>query len=470
MIRTDVILQERHQTEVHIQLAAPDGEEGAAYVLFSRAEIGEDPWTGTSRVRYVSYEVVPIPDEDRVSASAEHVTWGTASFVRLCKRAKEEGLVPAVVHSHPGGFDRFSEQDDRNERDLHMLARNRNRGAPTELLSVVQVGDALHRARVWRDDGDPVPCQRVSIVGSSLVIQDVERHAASETHDRQALAFGPEVNDRLRHLSLGVIGCGGTGSPLVHMLARLGVGRLLVVDDDVVEKSNLNRLHGATLEDAEDAVPKVAVMRREVERMGLDVDIHPIKDWVDEATVRDALRSCDVVFGCTDDHAGRLFLNRLAVFYAIPVIDVGLALLPRADGSPGLQEMAARVTVLVPGAPCVICRGIADPIRAREEDLERRAPEEFARQKAEAYVVGGGNPAPAVVTFTTEAATMAANELLQGLVDYRGEGCWAWNRYRRLDKAQERPQGAKPREGCPLCDDRTYWGLGDVEPFLDRTG
>lgn len=118
----------------------------------------------------------------------------------------------------------------------------------------------------------------------------------------------------------------------------------------------------------------------------------------------------------------------------------------------------------------MICRGIADPVRARDEDLKRRNPEEFERQKAEAYVVGAGNPAPAVVTFTTEAATMAVNELLQGLVDYRGEGKWAYNRYRRLSTAEERRQGVKHREDCSICGDLDNWGRGDVIPFLDRVG
>jgi hypothetical protein len=177
-----------------------------------------------------------------------------------------------------------------------------------------------------------------------------------------------------------------------------------------------------------------------------------------------------VIFGCTDDHAGRIYMNRLSHFYLIPVIDVGLAIMPRTDGKPGLLEMAARTTVLFPGAPCVICRGIADPIRARDEDLQRGDPEEFERQKTEAYVVGAGNPAPAVVTFTTEAATMAVNELLQGLVDYRGEGKWAWNRYRRLSTSEERRQGATSREDCSICGDQENWGRGDVIPFLDRVG
>lgn len=52
----------------------------------------------------------------------------------------------------------------------------------------------------------------------------------------------------------------------------------------------------------------------------------------------------------------------------------------------------------------MICRGISDPVRARDEDLKRRDPVEFERRKAEAYVMGAGNPAPAVVTFPTFAA------------------------------------------------------------------
>ena len=114
--------------------------------------------------------------------------------------------------------------------------------------------------------------------------------------------------------------------------------------------------------------------------------------------------------------------------------------------------------------------GIADPIRAREEELQRRNPEEFGRQKAEAYVIDARNPAPAVVTFTTEAATMAVNDLLQGLVNYRGDGQWALSRYRRLDMAEERRLGAKIADGCPICGSDDQWGRGDVVPFLDRVG
>ena len=471
MKRSDITVHARHRDKVQALLANPQGHEGAAYMLLGKSEIAQDPWDLEPRTRYTSYEVIAIPRVDRVDASEKHVTWNTNSFARLCRRAKEEDLVPTIVHNHPSGFDGFSAQDDRNERDLFLMARNRN-GAGTRLVSIVQVGDSLYRARVWENDVAPPACHRVTVIGTQIVIQSTETNVPfpSDTLTRQTLAFGPEVNVLLKQLSVAVVGCGGTGSPVVQLLARLGVGRIVVIDDDVVEHSNLNRLHGATRKDANNAVPKVEVMAREVARMGLDVEIRSKNGWVDAPHIRDALKSCDVIFGCTDDHAGRLYLNRVAHFYLIPVIDVGLVLMPRDDGESGLLEMAARVSVQFPTSACHGCRGTIDRVRAREEDLQRSDPAEYERQKMEAYVLGSGNPAPAVVTFTTEAATMAVNELIAGLVDFRGTGGWVWQRYRKLDKGFERTQAAQPRPDCPVCGSEEYWGLGDVDPFLDRIG
>jgi molybdopterin/thiamine biosynthesis adenylyltransferase len=469
MKRSDITLHARHRDKLQALLAHPQGQEGAAYMLLGKSEIAQDPWDLEPRTRYTSYEVIQIPREDRVDASNKHVTWNTNSFAQLCRRAAEEGLVPAIVHNHPGGFDGFSGQDDRNERDLFTMAKNRN-GAGTRLVSIVQVGSDLYRGRVWEDEIIPLPCDRVTCIGTRIEIQVIDVPITSVAFSRQALAFGPEVNVLLRQLSVAVVGCGGTGSPVVQLLARLGVGRVVVIDEDIVEHSNLNRLHGATWKDADNAVPKVDVMAREVTRMGLGIEIRSMNGWVDAPHVRDALKSCDIIFGCTDDHAGRLYLNRLAHFYLIPVIDVGLVLMPRDDGKLGLLEMAARVSVLFPTSACHVCRGTVDPVRAREEDLQRSDPEEYERQKTEAYVRGAGNPAPAVVTFTTEAATMAVNELLAGLVDFRGTGGWTWQRYRKLDKSFERTQAVRPKSGCPVCGSEEYWGLGDVDPFLDRVG
>lgn len=470
MILADLTFQERHLEELRELTLPMCGSEGAAYVLFGQSTIVSDPWERRSRKRFTSHEVVAIPDDDLISADEAHITWSTRSFVRLLKRAAQEGLVIGIVHSHPIGPEEFSTQDDANEAELARLVRNRN-GVSAIMLSVLLSGTQKVRARVWVDEHYPIEINPVRVVGRNLKVHDQAKGSASphEAFARQALAFGSDLNVQLRAMRIGVVGCGGTGSPTALLLARLGVGQLVLFDEDVVEVTNLNRLHGARRSDADAMRSKVDVLAREISELGLGVRTVPIKSWIGDPRCYDALKSCDVIFGCTDDHDGRMLLNRLAYFYLIPVIDMGLAIQPTKE-MVGMQDLTGRVTVLTPGAPCLLCRGIVNPASARDESLRRRNPEEYERRKREAYVRGGGNPAPAVVTFTTATACLAIDELLQGLTNFRGDSGWAWHRTRRFDLLQDRRPGALHDSFCPVCADRTYWGRADVDPFLDRVG
>lgn len=469
MMITDVTLQERHVAELRQLVLPTGGTEGAAYVLFGRSQIREDPWERRARQRFLSYDVIPIPPNEIISAGHDHITWSTASFVRLLKQAKDEGLVAGIAHSHPQGPSAFSDQDHRNEAQLAQLARNRN-GVETPLLSILLTGSGAIRAQAWLGGKQAEAANVVSIVGRRLELHtEAELRKSVEAFARQALAFGETTNAQLKTLRVGVVGCGGTGSATALLLARLGVGQIVLFDDDIVESTNLNRLHGANQSDADAMRAKVEVLAREISEMGLGCRAIPIKKWIGDSQCRDALKSCDVIFGCTDDNDGRLLLNRLAYFYLIPVIDMGLAIEPEPDGG-GVRELSGRSTVLAPGGACLLCRQIVDPVAARDEDLKRRNPTEYERRKREAYVRGGDNPAPAVVTFTTATACMAVDELLQGLTNFRsGEG-WAWQRVRRFDLMRDRLPGAIVNEDCPICVDQAYWGLGDIDPFLDRIG
>ena len=446
-----------------------DGIEAAAYVLCGESRIQSDPWERRSRHRLAVHAVAPIPCEDAISASERHVTWSTASYVKLLKQAKDEGLVPGIVHTHPRGPARFSDQDDRNEKDLLQTARNRN-GDQAALISVLLTGDGQVRARLWPDPHGPVDTVAVRVVGKRLAVHSPAADPADiDFLARQALAFGASLNARLRAMRIGVVGCGGTGSATAMLLARLGVGQLALFDDDIVDVTNLNRLHGARRADADAMRPKVEVVAREITGLGLGVRAVPIRHWIGDPLCHDALKACDVIFGCTDDHDGRLLLNRLAYFYLIPVIDMGLAIDLRPDGC-GLRDLTGRVTVLFPEAPCLLCRGIVDPVAARDEGLRRRSPEEYERRKREAYVHGGGDPAPAVVTFTTATACLAVDELLQALTGFRSPAGWVWQRTRRFDRLADRRPGADQHPHCPVCSSRDYWGRGDIKPFLDRSG
>jgi molybdopterin/thiamine biosynthesis adenylyltransferase len=87
--------------------------------------------------------------------------------------------------------------------------------------------------------------------------------AASPAFARQVLAFGPALVDQLKGLRAAVIGAGGTGSATT-LLARTGVGQLAIVDDDIVEVTNLNRLQGATQSDADAMRSKAEVVAASV--------------------------------------------------------------------------------------------------------------------------------------------------------------------------------------------------------------
>ena len=462
----DLILLGHHEAELRALLHKESGAEGAAYIVFGQVSVAADPWTNAPRERFISHAVRAIPEEDTVSASLRHITWSTRSLVRELARATQENLILGIVHTHPQGPAVFSAQDDRNESELARSICNRN-GTDFPFISLLIAGDGEMVARVWRNN-KATAILRIAVHGRRLRYYGVldSSRADSDVLERQARLFGPMVNDLLHGMRVAVVGCGGTGSPLTMLLLRLGVGRILLIDRDVVEVTNLNRIQGARRSDV--GLPKVDVLAREVRNADLGVDVETRQTWVGATEAKDALKACDVVFGCTDDHDGRSLLNRFAYFYGIPYIDVGLRMTPQAGPLP--YAITARLSVIAPGGPCLLCRGTINAQRAAEEHQERIDPDGFRRLKAEAYVEGGGEPAPAVVTFTTEAATMAANELLQALTGYRGEDGMAWARFRRFETLEDRGVSIDTRCGCQICDDRAFWGRGDVEPFLYRIG
>ena len=460
MRHLDMILLDPHEAQIRSLLTAGAGEERSAYMLFGLADIEIDPWTSEPRRRLVSHRFQTIAGDDLVSASARHVTWQTDGFMRLLNEAKAIGLVPALVHTHPRGKAKFSGQDDRNEAELARTALLK--GMPG-LISVVIAGNGDIAARLWTQKGKAEDISRILHSGPRLRISGLKGTPA-EFLDRQVRLFGEEASRQVAGFRCGIAGGGATGSAALQLLLRLGIQEAVQFDKDIVDGTNLNRLHGARRSDVDAKMPKTAIHKRTVEESGLDMTLVSMDAWAGHPATWDALKSCDVIFCCTDDHAGRLFLNRFARFYGIPIIDVGLAMQRRADKA---YDLFARVSTLVPGHPCLLCGGYVDPRRAREEAMKRDDPDAYERLKEEAYVLGEGDPSPAVVTFTTEAAAMAVNEWLAGVTGLAGEAGMVPTRMRRFHARDERRPLVEPQPDCPCCNQAETLGRGDMQPFLD---
>ena len=335
--------REDHDWALREHLIRDDGCERAAYVLFNKAAIRFDPWDRQSHLKLLSSAIVPVPDDHIIESTPTLVTWRTASFISALKRAEAGDQLVGIVHSHPSGLTLFSAQDDANEPELVQLAQNRN-GPDTPLLSFIMLPESGIYGRIWINPKYNQPLRLVRVVGDRIRLHYRSSTDAGPAFDRQALAFGAALTRDLRQLRIGIVGCGGTGSAVAMLLARLGVGHLLLIDNDILDVTNLNRLHGARQADADAMRPKVEVVARAITELGLGVKVTAMEAWVGDPGCRDGLRSCDVIFGCTDDNDGRLFLNRLALFYLIPTFDLGLHMKPGDDPRAGFRALDGRVT------------------------------------------------------------------------------------------------------------------------------
>jgi hypothetical protein len=388
----------------------------------------------------------------------------SVSFRTAMKRADALGCAFVFVHSHPDGHPDHSGQDDREEAGLFRTAYARIHGDAVH-ASLVFCGGEVSGARVWLPDGSFHQMERVRIVGRRLRLwfPKAADDPIPEFFDRQVRAFGRDIQPLLGRLRIGVVGAGGTGSAVIEQLTRLGIGSLLIADGEQFEVSNVNRLYGSRVIDH--SLPKVKIAERLVADIGLDTEVNLLPRPITFRSVLEEFRTCDAIFGCTDEEWGRSLLTRLAVYYAIPVLDMGV----KIDSKDGvIRSIHGRVTTLMPGTACLFCRGRITAEGVGFESLRATNPERAAEQEKEGYIPELGEPAPAVVSFTTTVASSAVTEFLHRLTGFMGVERTSSEILHLIDSTTIRRNTKISRPEC-FCADQSSWCRGDVRPFLDTT-
>jgi hypothetical protein len=375
--------------------------------------------------------------------------------VAVAKKAAARNDSIIFVHSHPTGIEDFSEQDDREEPKLMRFFADRLPGQPHG--SLVVVSPSCMRGRIWQGAWEPM--SRIRQIGERFRFVDAggTDTPIPEFFDRQVRAFGPDIQRLLARLHVGVVGAGGTGSAVLEELVRLGVGTVSVFDGERFESSNVNRVYGSAISDEGRA--KVEIAEEHLAGIGLGTRVRQYGSiGIEEEAKR--LRECDVVFGCTDRQAPRGTLVRLALWYLIPVIDIGVKI-----NAPGgvIRDIIGRVTVLMPGEACLFCRR---RISAEMIRLESLSPEEWERLADEHYAPELQDPAPAVIPFTTTAAAQGVQELLHRLTGFMGEDRHSSETLMMFHERTVRTNRTPAHPEC-LCSQRKNWGKGDRRDFLD---
>ena len=134
--------------------------------------------------------------------------------------------------------------------------------------------------------------------------------------DRQVRAFGESGQHLIQRIKVGIVGVGGIGSIVVEQLARTGIQNLIIVDDDVIESSNISRLIGSTERDI--GRNKVEVMGIRAKALGVS-KVLTIAESAIQQDVLMKLRDRDIIFNCVDNDCSRAILNRFSHQYLIPV-------------------------------------------------------------------------------------------------------------------------------------------------------
>lgn len=143
-----------------------------------------------------------------------------------------------------------------------------------------------------------------------------------DRYSRQVLfaGIGAAGQERIRASRVAVAGCGALGSFHAGALARAGVGRILLVDRDYVEWSNLQRQWLFEESDARDALPKAVAAARRLAAINSEVEVSPLVADLTPANIEEVLEGTDLILDGTDNFETRYLLNDYAVSRGLPWI------------------------------------------------------------------------------------------------------------------------------------------------------
>lgn len=222
---------------------------------------------------------------------------------------------------------------------------------------------------------------------------------------RQILMFGSVGQEKIEKQKVGIVGAGGLGSQVCQALAYTGMKDFVVVDDDSLEDTNLNRVAGAFPSDV--GRLKVEMAERHIRQINPDATVRAIPKNLRTRAAMQALIGCTALAGCVDHDGTRLVLTELAAAYAIPLVDAATEIFPEAHGQQ--FDFGGRVVIAQPGDYCLFCAEQIDREVAKQ-DLE--SPEVRALRRKHGYGIGDDVPAPSVFALNGIIANLAVMEFI----------------------------------------------------------
>ncbi len=214
---------------------------------------------------------------------------------------------------------------------------------------------------------------------------------------------------------ISIVGVGGLGSIVAEHLIHMGFHEINLIDPDVLEMSNMNRVVGAYYRDAEQKLAKVDVVKRHLTNINPNAAVLACKKDVHDKEAERVLALSDWIIVATDNHSSRLRAQELSVQYFVPLLSLGVNITVKAEK---VEDMSGEViTARVGDYLCLHCLHRINPIKvASEQHPDQVIREELVKR---GYVTGKDIKEPAVKTLNTSVATMAVEVLINQYTDVR---------------------------------------------------
>ena len=154
--------------------------------------------------------------------------------------------------------------------------------------------------------------------------------------------IGLEGQEKLRNSTVAVVGVGGLGAPASLLLASIGIGKLILIDRDIVSLTDLHRQPLYRSGDVD--LPKVEVAEKRLKEINPYIEIEIYPEPLDWSNVDEIVEKSDIVVDGLDSMRARYILNRTVVKHRKPYIFAGAI------------EMYGNVTTIIPyETPCLEC-------------------------------------------------------------------------------------------------------------------
>lgn len=398
--------------------------------------------------RYLVTRIEFAEGSDRLSATSTEFSFAPEFLTRVTRHAREGSVHLALIHSHPKGCSGFSSIDNETEALLSGFIRDRLAGA--EAFSMLVCDRQISARRLGTHQLISVLSVGAQIV-RYLAPMDVGVGFGSR-FDRQVRAFGVEGQRVLHQLTVAVVGLGGTGSVIAQQLAHLGVRSFILVDPDIIEETNLNRVVGAVPADVSRA--KVDVASDMIGRINTEATIRAVRANVVSSSCVTLLQQVDCIFICTDSHVSRAFISEFSHQFIVPAFDVGVAI--NASGGK-VEAITGRTQMLAPGLACLLCANALDPRLIREELMtpDQRAADPYFNSTE-------GVHQPAVISINSTMVSFTVTMFLSAFLGIPTRARW-----QSMDgiAGTVRALSSKPDPECSVCGTEGVTGLAGSRPL-----